>query len=178
MKKFSERQPRVLAIDPFVEGVGFTLFDGPLILADWGLCNAKKDKNRVCATKVDELIARYEPDILVMEDCEGKGSRRGKRVRRLLHTIGNRAKEQGLETRRYSRGQMLECFAPFGLKTKFEIAKRFAVWFPDLELFLPKATRNPWESEKPNMALFDAAALMVTYVNDIYPDTFPNTKPS
>lgn len=178
MTRHSRRQPTVLAVAPSTHGFGYVLFEGPLMLTDWGMRHVSKDKNKVSAAKVDELIARYRPDILVIEDYAGEGSCRQRRIRRLIRTILHRARKQGLETHQFSRGRIRKCFAPFSAKTKFEIAHRLAIGFRELELSLPRAKPKPWESPSPKMAVFDAAALAVVYFNDADPDSFPGADTS
>lgn len=172
MKPDTQRQRIVLAVSPSVRGFGFALFEGPRMLIDWGMRYVKKDKNKKCATKVDELVAEYNPDMLLIEDWAAKGCRRKKRIRRLLRLIERCAKKRSLKTLRYSRRQIQQCFAQFGGKTKFEIAKQLADWLPELRQSLPPK-RKAWNSEHPYMAVFDATAWAITHFHSVDPDIRP-----
>ena len=46
MERKYRRQPVVLALAPVVQGVGYTVFEGPLTLVDWGVRYARTEKNR------------------------------------------------------------------------------------------------------------------------------------
>ena len=75
---------RVLAIDPITKGFGFAVLEGPEILVDWGVKHASGDlnhRNRRCLEEVLKLIARYQPDVLVVEHTGVKSCRRRRRAR-------------------------------------------------------------------------------------------------
>ena len=158
----SQRRPRVLAIAPSSYGIGFAVFESPTRLIDHGIRFGKRDKNKTCIARVEELIATHDPDILVTEDYAGEGSRRGRRVRSLLRMIARRGEQEGLWSYSYSREQMRDWFARHDAQTKHEIAHAIVKQFPKLSLELP-AKRRPWTSESPNMAVFDAVALVMTH---------------
>src|SRR5436309_12815419 len=66
-------QLRVLAIDPSTKGIGFAVLEGPERLIDWGIKQAEGEtddaKDAECAKIVAELIDRYRPRILALEDA-------------------------------------------------------------------------------------------------------------
>jgi hypothetical protein len=71
---------RVLVLDPCCRGVGYALFEGPEELIDSGVAQATRDKNIESLRRIANLIRRYEPDVIVLEDYAGDGSRRCRRV--------------------------------------------------------------------------------------------------
>ena len=156
------RQPIVVAIAPFVRGVGFVVFSGPWMPIDWGIKWTEADKNPRSLAKVGELLERYEPDMLVFEDHAGEGSRRSGRVRRLLDAIEELAQKKNIATNRYSRARIRNCFSEFGAVTKHDIAEAIAKEFPEFGPRLP-VKRKIWLPEHPNMSIFDAAALALTF---------------
>ena len=83
MTKPSANVIRVLAIDPTTRGFGFAVLEGPDRLVDWGVKTVKQDKHAGCLVKVREIIALYQPTVLVIENAQGQGSRRCARVRQL-----------------------------------------------------------------------------------------------
>ena len=160
------REPRVLAVAPCVQGVGFVVFNGPWLPVDWGVKWAKSDKNTKGLAKVGELIERYQPDVLVFEDYSGEGSRRAKRIEDFLDALAELAANNKTKTRRYSRAQIREVFVSYGAMTKYEIAKAVAKEYPDFAPRLP-AERKIWLPEHPNMSIFDAASLALTYFSSL-----------
>jgi len=162
MSTKSIREPRVLAVAPFVSGFAYVLFNGPWLPIDWGIKWIRSDKNAAGVKKVAGLIKKYQPDILVFEDHTGPGSRRAKRIETLLDDIREIAEREKVEPRRYSRGQIREVFATHGAVTKYDIAKAIAEQYPDFAPRLP-GPRKIWLPEHPNMSIFDAVSLALTY---------------
>ena len=151
---------RVLAVDPSVRGFGFAVLEGEDRLVDWGTRSARENKRRECLRKVGELIDYYQPDVVVVENCAAKDSRRCLRVRRLIDAIVKLAAERKIRTRRFSRRQVQKAFSEFGAVTKHEIATVIAKQFPELAPHVPRY-RKAWMSEDHAQAVFDAVALAV-----------------
>ena len=155
-------EPRVLAIAPCVQGIGFVVLNGPRLPIDWGIKWTRDEKNARGLAKVAELIDRYQPDVVVFEDHHGEGSRRTKRVEDLLDAVAALARQQKIKTAGYSRGRVRQLFAADGAATKFQIAKIIAEEILELAPRLP-GERKIWLPEHANMSIFDAASLALTY---------------
>jgi hypothetical protein len=147
-----EMRDRILAIDPTSRGFAFAVLEAPAFLVDWG--------ERIVPTrtgdlirKVDELLSRCEPTLLVIEDLAVPGSRRRKRARTEIRSIELLALKRGLATERISRLAVRDAFAPE--KSKFEVALRLAASFPALAERLPRK-RKAWMTEDARMNIFDA----------------------
>ena len=162
MKKQTQCQQTVLAIALSTDGVGYALFEGPRKFVDWQIHRIRADRNKKSLMRVEILFERCQPDILIIEDYAGAGSSRRTRIRRLIRSIKHRANKQVIETRQFSRGQLRNCFAPFGASTKHEIATKITAWFPELKPILP-AKPKPWIPERPAMMVFDAVAMAIAY---------------
>ena len=162
MNSNQTNEPRVLAIAPCVQGVGFIVFNGPRLPIDWGVKWTRDEKNTKGVAKVAELIDRYQPDVVVFEDHHGEGSRRAKRIEDLLDAIAALVRRQDIETARYSRRHVRRLFAADGAATKFRIAKTIAEELPELAPRLP-AERKIWLPEHANLSIFDAASLSLTH---------------
>lgn len=152
----------VLAVDPATRGIGFALFEGPRRPVDWGVKDAKVHKNIQGLLKIGRLMDFYHPDVIVVEDYAGEGSRRSARVQRLIQDIKRLAHKKGITTRAYSRSVIRKTFAQSGAKTKYEIAKKIAEWLPTFAQRLPPV-RKPWMSEDYRMSIFDAVSLALTF---------------
>src|SRR6266481_2961734 len=94
----------VLAIDPSTRGFGFAVLEGPNRLIDWGVKETKSNKNAKTIKLVDELIERYQPSVVVVEDYSGKGSRRCRRIQGLINDISKLASKRKLRVKSFSRG--------------------------------------------------------------------------
>jgi Holliday junction resolvasome RuvABC endonuclease subunit len=148
----------MIAIDPTSRGFGFVVFEGPERLIDWAVVETRKDKQEECLRRVAELMGRYRPDMLVLEDSTGRGSRRCPRVQKFINKVQRLAGKESIATRSFSRAKVRQAFSDSGAKTKYEIATVIAKRFPELALRLPPI-RKPWMSEDDRMSLFDAASL-------------------
>lgn len=162
---------RVLAIDPTTKGFAYAVFEGRDLVLDWGLTQVDpRRKNTLCLKRLDFLIARYVPDVLVIEACDGKASRRNGRVRSLIRDMTSLAAKRGVGVRAFSRSQIRAVFASSGKPTKRLIASEIARRLPELAPRLPRFRTEPrprglrlYEREVERMSIFDAAALAVTY---------------
>ena len=87
----------VCAIYPSTRGFGYAVFEGPHSLIDWGVTAVRgRQKNLASLRKVRELLAFYRPDVLVLEDYQGRGSRRAKRIQTLINLMAAHAAEAGI----------------------------------------------------------------------------------
>jgi hypothetical protein len=152
----------VLAIAPTSRGFGYVVTDGPLGLIDWGVKEVRGDKNRKSLERVKQLMGWFHPELVILEDCAAKGSRRAPRIRRLVQQIARLAGRRGLRTVRYSRAELRALFEPIGAVTKQEIAMAVVGQLPELEPWLPPR-RRIWMSEDPRQSIFDAVALTFVY---------------
>src|SRR5689334_10261695 len=87
MKQIRAKYLRVLAIAPSSRGFGYAVFEGKDILVDWGVKSVTEDKNAQCLAKIEKMIARYEPGVMVLEDTSAKGTRRSMRIGALTKRI-------------------------------------------------------------------------------------------
>jgi Holliday junction resolvasome RuvABC endonuclease subunit len=155
----------VLAVFPSTRGFGYVVFEGPKSLVDWGVKAVRSgQKNLESLKRVRQLLAFYRPDVLVLEDYEGSGSRRTKRIQTLINLMAALAAEEGIATAFFSRAEVRACFSPTGSTTKRQIAEAIIREFPELEPRLPPV-RKIWMSEDCRMNIFDAAALGITFFN-------------
>lgn len=160
-------QKRVLSIYLTTRGLGFVLMDAPLSPIDWGTREVRgKNKNAICLAKVAALLEAHQPDVLVLEDANGKEARRATRIRRLSQSIDSLANDQAISLARLSRREVKRCFERFGARTHYEIAMAIAKRIPAYERFLPPP-RKLWMSEDPRMSIFAAAALAIAFFDSV-----------
>lgn len=112
--------------------------------------------------RVKQSFAYLRPLIVIVQDPEGKSSRTGNRVRRLIDKIVAYATQENLTVVQYSRDQIRDVFEQFGATTKYEISQVLISEFKELDTKSPKQ-RRLWTSEDRNMAIFDALSLALTW---------------
>lgn len=151
---------RIIAVDPTPYGFAYAVLEGPERLVDWGTAWVNvKEMNAGNLNRLRRLLEFYEPDVLVLEDPEGDGSRRCERIRRLLRGCRKLATEHRVRVRSFSRAHVRSAI---GVYTKEAIAWRVAARFTELAHRLPPH-RKIWMSEDPRMNLFDAVSFALTY---------------
>lgn len=157
-----------IAIFPSVMGFGWIVFDGPLSPVDWGVSSAARkikgdaEKNGRCIERLEALINQYGPTAIILEEFERGSTRRAARIGRLCHSIIALAAVNGTETRIISRTEIRSCFASASPRNRYDVAKIVASYLPEIRFLLPPK-RKLWENEAPIMALFNAAALLITH---------------
>ena len=161
MRHSSTNTLRVLAINPYSKGFGFAILEGPERLIDYGVKKVRGDKNRACLKKVTNLINRYQPDVITLQDSTGKGSRRGVRIQKLTQGILRLALQERIKERSFSRVQITKTFSSSGVATKHQVATSIVKQLPELAFRLPPP-RKSWMSEDERMSIFDATALALT----------------
>jgi Holliday junction resolvasome RuvABC endonuclease subunit len=161
MDQINPKHFRILAIAPSTRGFGFAVLEGEVSLVDWGVKTVNSDKNKQSVAKVKELIAHYQPEVLVLEDASAKNSRRSPRIRKLSQQIIKMAEARKVSVALFSRDQVMKTFITDGQGTKHAVAEIIAKRFPEeLGSRLPPK-RKPWMSEDSRMNIFDAVALVL-----------------
>jgi len=161
MNRIPKKQLRVLAIAPSTRGFGFAVLEGQESLVDWGVKVVKGDKNAQSLAKVEELIAHYQPGMMVLEDTSAKHSRRSARIRALSQKIIAVAPTRKVSVALFSQARVKRVFFGDAQGTKHALAEIVAQRFPEeLSSRLPPK-RRPWKSEDYRMDIFDAVALVL-----------------
>src|SRR5229473_2319040 len=111
-------QKRILAIDPTHRGFGYAIFEGPDFLIDWGVRHVEGHKNKASTAAAGELITRYHPRIMVLEDVAAKGCRRCRRVRELVDALDRYSRERGLTVRKVTQATVKRTFFTLGIRNK------------------------------------------------------------
>src|SRR6266496_1877409 len=145
MKKLGQ-YVRLLAVAPSTRGLGFALLENGHLI-DWGIKSARPKRSSQNMPNLMEVIARYQPHMIVMEDHSAKGSRRCPRIRALGQRIINEVTKRNITYLVLPRQQVKRFFSCEGRKTKHDLAKLVARRFPDEVACRLPQTRLPWESE-------------------------------
>ncbi len=159
MNKILPKYPRILAIAPSTRGFGYAVLEGHKELVDWGVKSVTGDKNARSIEKVEELIAHYNPHVMVLEDTLAKGSRRSARIQALTKRLIAVAESRTIKVALFSQKQIRRVFFTDDRGTKHALAEIIAERFPEELGFRLPPKRRPWMSEDYRMAIFDAVAL-------------------
>src|SRR5438876_5636955 len=114
MSRAYTKDIRGLAIDPSTRGFGFAVLEGPNRLIEWAVKETKGNKNAKSLKLIDDLIDRYQPNVIVVEDYEGKGSRRCRRIQTLIDGVSTLAAKRKLRVRSFSRAKVKQAFFESG----------------------------------------------------------------
>lgn len=152
----------VLALHPTSRGFGWVLFESPLAPVDWGMASAKSGRNAKLLARFERLLNRYQPCVVVLEEYERETSQRRERIRLLCRSMQHLTLTRGIGVKVYRRSAVQACFGTIGAKTRYEIALAVA---QHIEVFRKRLPPEPkvWIGEDARHALFDAAALAITY---------------
>lgn len=158
----------VFAIYPNANGFGYVYLSSPRRLIDYGIVRTNPISNSKLLKNIGKMIRYFRPSLVIVPNPDGASSRMGNRTQNLVEQIKKLAIKEMLPVENYSRDQIRDVFAQFGIMTKYEIAERLIQEFIELKDKLPRK-RKLWTSEDRNMAIFDALSLGLVwfYLNDI-----------
>jgi Holliday junction resolvasome RuvABC endonuclease subunit len=159
MNKSLPKYPRILAIAPSTKGFGYAVFEGHKMLVHWGVKSVKGDKNAGAIEKVEHMIARYNPQVMVLEETASKESRRSLRIKKLTKGLVAIAEKRTIKVVLFSQKQIGRVFLGDDPGTKHTRAKIIAERFPEELGFLLPPKRRDWMSQDSRMDIFDAVAL-------------------
>jgi hypothetical protein len=157
----AKRDDLVMAFYPNARGFAYVIFEGPFYPVDWGISDVLHKEVRVtaCVRRLSALIDRYRPDCLVLRDGHGATSSAATAVKVAEKLAGRK----DVLTHRVSRQDIQRAFAHLGSPTRYAIAESIAKQIPMFAPFMPPP-RKIWNGEDRRMALFDAVALAVTFL--------------
>ena len=155
------KKPLILAIHATSRGFGYVVFEGFGAPYDWGNVGARGDKNAVCLRKIELMLDRYAPETLLLEEAKSVANRSA-RITRLYTAIASMAAHRSIEVAIYTLGQIKTCFSKVGAITRQDIAEAVGRHIEAFRHRMPKP-RKPWQAEDRRMAMFCAAALVLTH---------------
>lgn len=148
----------VLGLHPSYRGLGWILFEGPNAPFDWGATDIRKAYHVRTLARVASLLDKYQPNVLVLEEFER--SRRAPRICAIGRAIVVHAEQRNITVHRFDRSQIQAALYP--ANSRHSVAVAVADLVDQLAPDLP-VKRKPWETERPTLAIFSAAACALTY---------------
>ena len=152
----------MVGFHPTSRGFGWVAFEGPFQPFDWGLVYARGDKNAVCLARLEAILDRLKPEVLVLEEFDRRTTKRANRIAHLTTSAAAAAAMRSVQVTTYALGDIRSAFAEAGATTRREINETVATHVDAFRHRLPPP-RKPWESEDRRSALFAAAALVLTH---------------
>jgi hypothetical protein len=154
---------RVVALDLRPRRFGFAVLEGPHRLLDWGIRAYPTQPNKISVVRkrIAPLLRMFSPSVVVLprrmsslKKCPG--------LQVCRQMVRREALRRSIQTDFVGKQELKQVFEQFGSATKYQIASRIALMFPELTWKLP-AARKPWQTEPHNQTIFDAIALGLTY---------------
>jgi hypothetical protein len=161
-RKRKEKKSVVLAIYPNFRGFGYALMETALNLIDAKVVPIRPVSNRKNLKRVKKLFDYYKPQVVIVEDYKGIGSRKSKRIQHLIRSITRYATASNLRIEAYSRANIRVVFSNFNARTKHEIAKVISDNIPIMKTKLMEE-RKADETDKYTAGAFDAVSLAITH---------------
>jgi hypothetical protein len=160
----TSEQSRILAVSLSTRGFGYAAIDGENAILDYGKKRINGNKNAGSLAGIKQVIARNQPEVLVLQDVDNaKGTRRVPRIKELHRKIVVLAKKQKIMVVKISGKELRALLLGNEEGTKQEMAELLVKQFPDeLASQLPPK-RKTWKSEDSRMDTFDAMALAVAF---------------
>lgn len=156
-------QPLALALHLNWYGVGYVVFEKPLTLFDWGVKEGRgKDGSLPLLRGVSKLLTLYRPAVVVLEDWRDRERPRSARIEGQYRAILAICERMDIPVKCVPMSAVRRAFAPYGATNKEEIAQVIAKRIPALSYHLPPK-RKIWKPEPPRQAMYDAAALGLTF---------------
>jgi len=156
------KEQLILTLYPNAIGFGFAVMTNALNVLTSQVVNIRPVSNKQSLKRIKEIMDYYEPKLVVVEDYLGIGSRKSKRIQKVIDSIYQYAQKKHLKICKYSRSDIRYVFSNFNAHTKHEIACVIAENIKSMEhkLVTPRKTN---ESEKYMVGAFDAVSLGVTH---------------
>ncbi|MCK1481005.1 hypothetical protein IVB27_41355 [Bradyrhizobium sp. 197] len=143
------------------------MFEGDFSPFDWGIREIRGPRKRTgCLTRITQVVDRYAPDVLVIQDTSEHGTQRARWITALNTSITVLAKDRDIPAFAYSRDQVRDTFGRHESPNKHRLAELIAKRIPAFERYVPPP-RRPWMSEDRRMGLFDAVALGLVFFQSI-----------
>jgi hypothetical protein len=141
--------------------LGFVVIENAVIL-DCGVRTCDRSQFDECLGQgFDRILKTYSPSAMIVRGVTGLAT--NPRKRRVATAIRRRSKQYNMGIISIRDSVIRSCFGRHGATTKYQIAQCVATLLPELAWKLPHK-RKPWESEHYRMSIFDAAAVVIAFL--------------
>jgi hypothetical protein len=152
----------IAALFPNARGFAYVVFEDGTFPIDWGISDvAGGEKAERCLCRLNDIIDRYRPNVLLLRDARGL---RARRTVEIIEASSSLAESWGVDAVNVSSKQVREAFAQLGPRpTRYARAEAIIQEIPMFGPYLPPV-RKIWKGEDRRMGLFDAAGLAITFL--------------
>jgi hypothetical protein len=157
MHSANEYRGLVLAVHPTSRGIGWVLFEDAQTIFDWGCLTARQSDARQLA-KFERILDRRNPSVVIFETFDA----RCERIHELFRQMAHLATFRGMNIAVYEESDVRAALNVSATATRHEVARLVAERIPALSHYLPPKRRS-YDGESRTQAIFDAAALALTY---------------
>lgn len=158
---------KVVAFEIRPRRFGFVVLEG-LELVDWGVRGfGSKPATVGSIKKIESLLDFHQPHRIVVMDRGRRiaSTEPAKAVFQGMTTLRSQASRRDIHVSRVPSNRVRDYFAKQGCRTKHEIASAITRSFESLVWKLPQK-RKPWQREPYHALMFDAAATVMTFLNE------------
>lgn len=160
MSQNPTKKKRILALSLRARRFGYAMFEGTKLL-DYGVCSCGSVTAAtaiVAVKRIDGLLRLFHPTRIILQLQSRSLDRSLSASQSLLKSIMHTTRSHGIEVHRITYAEMRTTFAPFHVKTKYEVAAVVARIVPELLPKLP-SRRKAWQPEPEIILLFEAVAV-------------------
>ena len=154
---------RTLAAYPQRRGLAFVVLGEGRELRTYGRKWIIREKRHRTVAALIDLLGRFQPGQVVLEDAADPDLRRTRGTCRLLAELDRATRGFGLVPQLVTRAQQLHAFRGRDCANKDERATLIAQLYPVLQRRLPPR-REIWMAESESMGVFDAMSLALAHV--------------
>lgn len=150
---------RALALEIRSSRLGFSVFEAPDQLLDWGVRSIGARRCR----PISDLLRMYTPSFVVVRGIRAGGRRDTLRAKDGMRAIRREARRRSIAVLSLSEAAVKRFVRAHNQRTKFETASDVAARFPELAWQLPRP-RKCYDPENARVLIFDAVSLGVVFL--------------
>jgi hypothetical protein len=160
-------QNQILALEIRPRFTGFVVLQPPSRLLDFGMRkhSASEDElPRIAAKKMSALLDLHQPSLIVVRTRKVLAAGARRKVDAILRVVRREARKRSIRLHAIRASCTRDLFLSHQCTSKDQRAALIARKFPELSWKLPPK-RKKWKSEDRRMAVFDAAATVLAFMN-------------
>ncbi len=148
---------RILSLAFASRRMGFVIAHGGNLL-DYGVKDIPATSKKLALSKVQHLIARYQPSHVFIQDMEDIECKLGISIMVILSELETMFIKQEIAFKAVSKSDVRENLGLMENACKQEVVAKIATMYPQLQNLLPPP-RKLWEGEHRNIPILVAASL-------------------
>jgi len=163
----SDSQNQILVLEVRPRFTGFVVLQPPSRLLDFGTRKHSVSEDELpalAAKKMSALLDLHQPSLIVVRERKVLAAHARSKVSTILQVVRREAKKRSIQVQAIPANSARQIFVSQQRTSKSQRATLIARQFPELSWKLPPV-RKKWKSEDRRMAIFDAAATALAFMN-------------